>query len=823
MIFSKKNIFLFLFVLINIFYIFPAVSSNKTYVGVYLSDISRFSLDEGRFNADFILWCKWFGNDSTPPIRFVNGEIDNMEEISKEKDGKWNSVKWHIQGVFRGTFPLQRFPFDKQSLTIEIDIPKRYGEIAPDLAGSGMAGKFSITGWNYEPYFRSEIKNLVYNSDFGSIDNEGLVTETSSVSFILDLKRPLAPNLIKFLFPLIIVLLMSFVSFFISPEELEANLGLVVTALLTCVVLHFSLADSIPDVPYLVTVDKFFIVAYIIIFANIVETVWVFQIAKEDVDKAWKVENISFKSFAIFLVVIYSFFIVTDIFIKPAEKKKHIVKKESVVSSEKEIVFVLKQLVSVNTSNILSGLLTRGLYSEIEGGKKSPFLLKKVPDLTNELVRYMKDGSVVVTWEIKENIKWGDGSKITADDLIFSLELLNDENRISVTKINNLKVEVSYKKRVMSIIEEFQVLPKNRFYHLAQLIDEGKLVEIKEVSEDLINKLKDEKDKFVVKEEIINDILKYNTPPLDGPYILKEFVKNKYAILIENPYFNGDKPAIKTIKAIVTEKDTADVIISKEGNLVTNLSVATFDKLDGKEGVVTQTANSNLLYLLQPDITIEPYNDINFRQALIHGIDRESVIKRLFKNSGEIANSYRPSFSKDYNKEIATYHYDVKKAKEYLSKVKITKPIKFIISKGVSKSPEYSAFEKIVEDAKTLGLEVEVEVTEKSIASLYASGKHGGIIYTNRDSSIADTKKFWNKGAIPSEVKQLAQRFENTMFEERRVSISHQLQGLFSKHLQVIPLGFGAYRSAFSDKLVNWNPKAVDGNIWHNVEYLYFK
>lgn len=819
----KKKLLFILTLICLLPFILNAENKRRVYIGVYLSDVSRFSLEEGRFNTDMILWCKWFGNETVPPIKFVNGEIDSMEEISKEKDGAWNSVKWHIQGVFRGTFPLQKFPFDRQQLVIQVEIPSEIGEIVPDLAGSGMEKKFSITGWIYEPYFKTELKSLVYNSDFGSIDREGTVLETKALSFLLDLERPLIPNLVKFLFPLVIVLLVSIISFFISPEELEANLGLVVTALLTCVALHSSLSESIPEVPYLVTVDKFFIFAYILIFANIVETVWVFRLSKDKIDKAWKIENYAWKIFSISLVLFYSLIIFTDLIAEPETKKRKSTMNENVVSKNDQITFVMKQLVSLNSSNILSGLLMRGLYHEVEGGKKEPFLLKCVPDLTNEFVRYINDGTVIVTWEIKKDLKWGDGSDITIDDLIFSLGIEKDDNRLSITKIDKYTIEVCYRQRVKNVINEFRVLPEKRFSEIMKKVDAGKLDEITEVSKELIDKLKKEEDIFSVKDEIINDILKNNPPPLDGPYIVKEYVKDKYAILTVNPYFNGDKPLITNIKIVVTDKDTSEVILSKEGNLVTNLSVATFDKLENKEGVATRTDNSSLLYLLQPDITVAPYNDINFRMALIHCINREEVLKKLFKNSGEIANSYRPSFSDDYNKEVENYDYDIEKAKEYLNKVKINEPIKFIISKGISKSPEYPAFEQVVEDVKKLGLKVEVEITEKSVATLFASGKHGGIIYTNRESYIDDFKKFWNKNSIPDDVNELAKRFNNTMFDERQAAISMQAQSLFSKTLPVIPLAFGVFRSAFDEKLVNWKPRAVQSNIWWNVEYLYFK
>jgi ABC-type transport system substrate-binding protein len=65
-----------------------------------------------------------------------------------------------------------------------------------------------------------------------------------------------------------------------------------------------------------------------------------------------------------------------------------------------------------------------------------------------------------------------------------------------------------------------------------------------------------------------------------------------------------------------------------------------------------------------------PYiQDINFRKAIIHAIDRDSIVKEAY-----IEQAQRTSFalyptSKYYNKDMKPYPYNKKKAKEYLSKV----------------------------------------------------------------------------------------------------------------------------------------------------------
>src|SRR3954466_5068351 len=81
----------------------------RVYVGAYLSDVSDFDLKAGEFKADLQVWCKWRGSEEVPPVELRNALIEQKDEVARESDGDWRMVRWHMQGTFRGTFPLQRF------------------------------------------------------------------------------------------------------------------------------------------------------------------------------------------------------------------------------------------------------------------------------------------------------------------------------------------------------------------------------------------------------------------------------------------------------------------------------------------------------------------------------------------------------------------------------------------------------------------------------------------------------------------------------------------------------------------------------------------
>src|ERR1044072_2509135 len=103
--------------------------AKRVYAGVYLHDVTRFDQKDGVFDVDMELWAKWLGDFKAEALGIANaGEVE-MRLVGEEADGEWRSARWRVRGTLRGEFPLQRFPFDQQTLAIVLELPASYGDL----------------------------------------------------------------------------------------------------------------------------------------------------------------------------------------------------------------------------------------------------------------------------------------------------------------------------------------------------------------------------------------------------------------------------------------------------------------------------------------------------------------------------------------------------------------------------------------------------------------------------------------------------------------------------------------------------------------------
>src|SRR5690349_3917321 len=141
-----------------------AAPAKRVYAGLYLHDVTKLDQKDGVFDVDLELWAKWLGDFDADKLGLANGGELVRELVGKESDGDWHSARWRVRGTLRGEFPLQRFPFDSQIISVSLELPVTVAELTPDLAASGIRSRFSITGWSYDPQFRPRVDREVYRS-----------------------------------------------------------------------------------------------------------------------------------------------------------------------------------------------------------------------------------------------------------------------------------------------------------------------------------------------------------------------------------------------------------------------------------------------------------------------------------------------------------------------------------------------------------------------------------------------------------------------------------------------------------------------------------
>ena len=82
---------------------------------------------------------------------------------------------------------------------------------------------------------------------------------------------------IKTFVPIALIVACALLVYFVRPTYVEGRIGLGITALLTLVAIQLTATSSLPDVDYLMMIDKLFLLAYLFIIvalARVVATSW---------------------------------------------------------------------------------------------------------------------------------------------------------------------------------------------------------------------------------------------------------------------------------------------------------------------------------------------------------------------------------------------------------------------------------------------------------------------------------------------------------------------------------------------------------------------
>ena len=69
-----------------------------------------------------------------------------------------------------------------------------------------------------------------------------------------------------------------------------------------------------------------------------------------------------------------------------------------------------------------------GLTIQTPEGQRQPELAEAVPTIENGLWKVAADGTMDVTWHIRPNTMWHDGTPFTSDDLLFTLQVVRDKD-----------------------------------------------------------------------------------------------------------------------------------------------------------------------------------------------------------------------------------------------------------------------------------------------------------------------------------------------------------------------------------------------------------
>ncbi len=327
-------------------------------------------------------------------------------------------------------------------------------------------------------------------------------------------------------------------------------------------------------------------------------------------------------------------------------------------------------IMTMAATTYMGYMVNREMVYLDSNGKWLPQLAKTIPTVENKMVKYTGAGEkrgLIANFEIIENAKWGDGTPVTCDAFKFAWEIGLNENVSIASRESYLNIEkidwdtktpkkcvITYKK---AKFDYYQTVPRPIPRHIEEAVYK----------------------QYGSQKEGYDQNSNYNKNPTNpglynGPYVVSELKLGSHITFAPNPNFYGKKPNIKKVivKYIPNTGTLEANLMSGTIDMICSLGL-TFDQALGfEEKIQKQNLPFNIHF--QAGTTYEHLDvnldnpilkDVRVRKALVHAIDRQLLVKSLFKGKQAAAihnpAPLDPNYTEDKTK-ISLYPFDKKEA-----------------------------------------------------------------------------------------------------------------------------------------------------------------
>ncbi|OSM01791.1 hypothetical protein [Magnetofaba australis] len=237
----------------------------------------QFREDEATLLLDYLWW---------PDVSFHNGlgEAEHKNRsLILEPNGEMR-LYLSVDSEFTYTSDLRYMPFDIQTLPIVVEsfgANPGWVMLKPSAERSGYED--APPDWRITDFRTAHhIKDA---------DHAG--GKTSQAHFELRIQRHGDYYIWRVMFPIVLVVIVTWWMLWFSPSQFEARLQMGIVGILTLVAFNMSLMDSIPNIPYLTVMDLFYLNGLVAIFIATAESLLVYNYHERGLDaRALRIDRI---------------------------------------------------------------------------------------------------------------------------------------------------------------------------------------------------------------------------------------------------------------------------------------------------------------------------------------------------------------------------------------------------------------------------------------------------------------------------------------------------------------------------------------------------
>ncbi len=248
------------------------------------------------------------------------------------------------------------------------------------------------------------------------------------------------------------------------------------------------------------------------------------------------------------------------------------------------------------------------------------------------------------TFKLRKDVEWHDGSRFTADDVLYTMSRHYGDDSTSVVK--SLVEAVDEWKKVGPY--EVKAICKTPYADLAAVLGEKQFKIIKDGTTDFQN------------------------PVGTGPFRLETFepgVRSSH-VRNENYWREGANVEQLEIFGITDPLARVNALLSGDTDLATSIDPNAIKQVEGKDGVEIVSTPSGSYMGICMNATKSPGNNPDFVAGMKLLMRREKVLKSLLKGHGTLGNDHpiNVAYGVDHCSEIPQREYDPDQAKHLIKK-----------------------------------------------------------------------------------------------------------------------------------------------------------
>jgi peptide/nickel transport system substrate-binding protein len=323
--------------------------------------------------------------------------------------------------------------------------------------------------------------------------------------------------------------------------------------------------------------------------------------------------------------------------------------------------------------------------------------------------RWEEVDPLTYTYEIDPDARFPDGSRVTTEDVVFSM-----------ARSMNPKTGGCCKPAVYANVKTIRATGPNQI-----------TVKMKSPDPTWPNNSASEGTAVFKKATVLRQGKSIGSPdalPLGaGPYRIAEFVPDDHVTFERNPHYWGTPPkAAKVVLRYI--KDSRSIFSAlQSGSIDGTFQVPASETPSYRRIRSINLVSTPSLYYKEFDFNVErkPFDDVHVRRAFAYAWDRQQIVDRILHGNAEVASAVqapwlwrgatglsREEATKRFENEIPQYPYDMDRAREELKQSSV--PNGFTATVQVSAAdPDFSkALQILSQSLKQLNINLKVKETE---------------------------------------------------------------------------------------------------------------